>query len=103
MYIVFFRYNSLFYSLKDGIKITFICTGKPKIHGIALLQYLFYCGGLEPTLNIFEVSLYFLSCGLYSHLIIQMGNSAYSLVSRQICSHTVFMNTEDLTEEVWVT
>ena len=30
MYIVFFRYNSLFYSLKDGIKITFICTGKPK-------------------------------------------------------------------------
>lgn len=103
MFIFFLDIVPLHNRLQHSVKITFICTGKPKIHGIALLQYLFYCGGLEPTLNIFEVSLYFLSCGLYSHLIIQMGNSAYSLVSRQICSHTVFMNTEDLTEEVWVT
>ena len=103
MFIFFLDIVPLHNRLQHSVKITFICTGKPKIHGIALLQYLFYCGGLEPTLNIFEVSLYFLSCGLYSHLIIQMGNSAYSLVSRQICSHTVFMNTEDLTEELWVT
>ena len=94
MYIFFLDIIPLHDRLQHSVKITFICTVKPKIHGIALLQYLFYCGGLEPTPNISEVTLYFLSCGLYSHLIKQMGNSAYSLVSRQICSYTVFMNTK---------
>ena len=36
---------------KYGINITFICTKKSKNSQLALLQYLLYCGSLEPDLQ----------------------------------------------------